>query len=328
MKTKKRNIWVVVAVVIGALFVLGLFKDQVLKFAVAKGTSQVTGAPVRIDSFSLGILNQSVRIKGFKLYNPKGFPDGVLLEFSEISVKCDIPALLKGKLHIPAITVNMKEMTVIKNEEGQLNVDSLKFVQKAEEMKKPAEDKGEKAPAKEIAMQIDKLFLNVGRVIYKDYSQGTEPVVQVFDVGISNKTYEDITSAQQLAALLTASALKSTAIKSAGVYGAAAILGVGFLPAGVAGALIGKDHAGGTFKHSYNDVYGAAIKALQAAGQVTSENKEDGLIKANVDGADVAVKLTEVGRREIQVNVSARKLLIPRPETAAGILYQIEQKLK
>lgn len=323
----KRNIWVIVTVVV-VLFVLGLFKDQALKFAVARGTSQVTGAPVRIDGFALGILSQSVRIKGFKLYNPEGFPKGVMLEFSEISVKCDVPALLKGKLHVPAATIDLKEMTVIKNKEGQLNVDAMKFVQKAEAAKKPAEKKDKPAPAPEIAMRIDKLFLNVGRVVYKDYSQGEEPLVQVFDVGLSDKTYENINSAQQLAALITASALKSTAIKSAGVYGAATLLGVGFLPAGVAGALIGKDHTGGTFQKNLSTVYEAALKVLEGSGQVNSKDKESGLIKATVDGADVTVKLTELGRSETQVTVSARKLLIPRPETAAGILYKIEQKLK
>ena len=49
--------------------------------------------------------------------------------------------------------------------------------------------------------------------------RGKEPLVQVFDVNLKDKTYKDIQSAQQLAALIMVEAMKPTAIKGAKIYG-------------------------------------------------------------------------------------------------------------
>ena len=68
MKMKKILIYVVVG-----LFVLGIVKDQIVRIAATVVVSQVTGAPCRIGGLSLGIFSQSMRITGFKLYQPKGF---------------------------------------------------------------------------------------------------------------------------------------------------------------------------------------------------------------------------------------------------------------
>ena len=135
--------WQKILIIVVIVFLcLGIIKNPLIKSVVTIGASKVVGAPVHIDSFAVGVFKQSVRIKGFKLYNPKGFPEEPLIDIPEVSVDYNLPALLGGKLHLPLIVVNLKEMVVIRNKDGKLNVDALKVAQKKEEpVKQPVEEK-------------------------------------------------------------------------------------------------------------------------------------------------------------------------------------------
>ena len=321
IKTNKpvRIIIIVLAVLIG----LGIIKDQLIKAAVEIGASRVLGANVRVGGFSFGILRQSVRVKALKVDNPKGFPKESMLDITEVGVDYDLPALLGGKLHFPLVILDLNEMVVVKNQDGALNVDALKVAEKKEAT--PAA-KPEKA-SQPLSLKIDVLRLNVSKVIYKDYTQGKEPLVQVFDVNLKDKTYKDIQSAQQLAALIMVEAMKPTAIKGAKIYGVATILGAGFLPAGIAGTLLGKDSAQAEFGVSFDRSYQAALEVIKGNGVVTDENKTAGVIKAEVSGHNVTVKVMKLEQGKTEIVITVRKFLIPQPEVAQGILYQIQEKL-
>ena len=51
-------------------------------------------------------------------------------------------------------------------------------------------------------------------------------------------------------------------------------------------------------------------------------------IMQNSYGADVLIKLENTPARKIKVVVSARQYMLPKPEIAGGVLYQIGEKLK
>jgi len=106
--------------------------------------------------------------------------------------------------------IDMKEFTVVKNEKGELNLNSLKVVQAQREGKRPQEktaQEGKKAPE----VQIDSLGLKIGKVIYKDYSRGGKPSVQEFNVNINEK-YENITDPYSLVSLIVVKTLMNTSI--------------------------------------------------------------------------------------------------------------------
>ena len=164
--------------VLVALLVSAFVKDAIIKASVEKGVEMVTGLKLRIQGFKAGLVNSLVAIRNLRLFNPRGFKDSVMLDMPEIYVDYDLPAVFKGKIHLKEVRIDLKEFYVIKNAKGEVNLDSLKVVQ---------ESKGE-APAKEkpaeegkgMEFQIDTLQLKVGKVVYKDYSQGGEPKVQEF----------------------------------------------------------------------------------------------------------------------------------------------------
>ncbi len=323
--SKIKKITTILAVIIVSVFLISVAKDQIIRSAVKVGASVVTGAPVQIDGFSLGILKQSVSIKGFRLYNPPGFPEGILLDIPKISVACDIGALLKKKLHIKEAEINIKRLEIIRNKDGQLNVEELKVAKQKEE--KPEETKKEKAP--QMAMQIDILKLNVGQIVFRDYSKGEPPSVQVYETPITDKTYKNITSPEQLVTLILSESLKKTAIQSAKIYAASTILSAGFLPAGVAVTLLGKDSAKQAFDMPFEKIYQTTLDTVKKAGTVKTENKAKGIITGySADKTAITVNIKKVTEKTTEVTVSGRKLLLPKPEIAKGVLLQISENLE
>ena len=177
-----------------------------------------------------------------------------------------------------------------------------------------------------MALKIDELQLNVERVVLKDLSK-TPVTVQVFEVALKDKVFKNLTSAQQMATLIMVQAMGPTAIKSAGVYAAATILGVGFLPAGVIGALVGKDSASAEFSQNLNKVYDVALKLMKEIGEVKTEDKTGGTIKGKVDGVDITLKVETTVDKKTKATASARQIMIPKPEFAGGVIYQLKEKL-
>ena len=317
----KKNKIIIAVFIIAFVYSVSLFKDTLIKSVVTAAAVQVTGAEVRIDSFSFDILDSSIHIRGLKIYNPAGFPREILIDIPRIEVQYDLSALLKKELHLPEAEIDLKEVAVIKNKEGQLNVNSLKFSKKEEPKAR------EKQPEKAMPMQIDLLKLNIGRVIHEDFSVGEKPSVQVYNINI-NKTYKNITSATQLASLILAESLRSTAIKGAEVYGVAALAGVAVLPVGVASVFMGQDSAKADFDTNYERAYKASLEAMDELGDIVKADKNTGYIKGQTQGIEVVIRIVETTARKAAITVSARKYMLPKPKTAEGVLYQISQKLK
>ncbi len=320
-----KKVLLIAVIILIALSVIAVLKDQFIKNTITIATSQVTGAPATINNFSMSIIKQTVAIKDFKLYNPPGFPREVLVDIPTIRVALVLGDILKKKIHFKEIEIALKELAIIKDKDGKLNVDALKV---AEEPQKPKEETAQKQAAEQMPIQIDVLKLTIGKIIYKDYSKGKTPKVEVYDLGGKEKTYQNITSAQQLVALILSEAMKGTAIKGAKIYAASAILGVGFLPAGVAVTLMGKDSAQNDFNIPFEKVYAAALNTVQALGQVKSENKDSGIIKVLIDKDDVTIKVQQTTEKTTRIMVQARRLLLPQPQIAGGVLQQISDKLK
>jgi len=315
MKMKKIFTWVIIVII--ALFVIGMAKDLIIKSVVTAVSTQVTGAPVHIDSFSLGIFNQTVKITGFKMFNPKGFPKDILVDIAKINVHYDLAALLKQKIHLVSAELELTEMGLEKNKEGQLNADSLKVIQQG---------KGGK-PAKQMPLKIDMLKLGMGRIVYRDYSVGQQPAIKVYEINI-HKTYKNITSAEQLAALILAEPMKAAGIQGAKIYGVAMLTGVAILPVAVAATFAGKDNVQQDFAATTDRAYEVSLGVLKKMGNVTREDKENGIIDADINAAKIALKIKKKADNKIELIISARKYWLPKPEIAGGVLYEISKELK
>jgi uncharacterized protein involved in outer membrane biogenesis len=123
----------------------------------------------------------------------------------ELYMEYDLGSLISGVKHLKKVKMDIAEFTVVRNEGGQLNLDSLKAIQA-----KTGQGSGKKEDMK---FKIDVLELKIGKVIYKDYSLPGGPVIKEFNVAI-NERYENITNPYSLASTIVFKALVNTNIAS------------------------------------------------------------------------------------------------------------------
>ncbi|MFH0764227.1 MAG: hypothetical protein V1927_04425 [Candidatus Omnitrophota bacterium] len=196
----------VLAAAVVVLFALSIVKDAAIKISVENGVQFVTGLKLRISNFNVGIIRQVVDIGGLELYNPKGFKDRVMLDMPRIYVDYDLPAIFKGVVHMEAVRLNIKELVVVKNEKGELNLNFLNVAKAGKGSIQPSGREG-RAPV----VKIDNLRLKIGRAVYKDYSKGGAPEIKEFNVNI-DETYTNIDNPYVLMGLIVARALTNTSI--------------------------------------------------------------------------------------------------------------------
>lgn len=194
---------VVLIIVIVILIGLGLAKNIIAKAALSSGVKAMTGLKLQIKGMKVGLVTTLIDIKELKLFNPPGFSDKVMANVPEIYVDYDLGAFFKKKVHLESLKLNLQELVVVKNEKGQLNLDSLKVVKEGKE-KKEAEKK--EAPQ----IQIDDLYLKIGKVVYKDYTK-TPTEVKEYNVNIDERR-KNITDLKALTNWILFTALVKTPI--------------------------------------------------------------------------------------------------------------------
>ncbi|MDD5129361.1 MAG: hypothetical protein PHO40_06915 [Candidatus Omnitrophica bacterium] len=305
---------IVIGIVVIFLMVIAFSKNLIIKSVVTKAAFSITGAPVHMNGFQLNIFSSTINISGFKMYNPRGFPEGTLVSCPKIKVIYDRASLFKQKRHLLLVEIELKEIGLTKNKEGKLNVDELRLVKESKSS----------AP---IPMQIDLLTLSIGKIVYKDYTVGTEPSVRVYDVN-KRKSYKGIPTVQQLALLVLAEPMKEAAIKNAQIYGATLLTGVAVLPAALVATYIGKDYVRQIIDVTFEHLYKISLDVVKRMGSITKEDEPGGVIKANIHGASVALILRKAQENKTEITISARKYMFPKLDIAGGVLYQILDKLR
>ena len=205
----KKIVSFILIFILGILLIFFLGKNIIVKTAVEAGTKVVTGLPLQIHDLDIGILKPLVSISDLKLHNPEGYPDPVMLDVPVIYVDYDLPAILKGKVHLHELKFHMNEFVVVKNKAGELNINALRSVQeKKKDPKATPEGKG-KVPD----IQIDQMELKIGKVVYKDYSKSETPSVKEFNINLDER-YQDISDPYTLVNLIVVKALMKTSIAS------------------------------------------------------------------------------------------------------------------
>jgi len=318
-KLKPLIFWFLLVVLIISL--LAAFRDILIKSAVELASPNLIGAKIEMGEFSLRLLTHKIHIKNFRMYNPPGFPDQVFLVMPEMDLNVDVPQLMKGKMHFPLVVFNMEKMIIFKNKEGKLNVDSIKIIQ--EQM---AANKGK--PMKLPVFKIDLLELNIGKVILEDYTHAPPVRVEAYDVNIKDQKIRNINGIPKLMAAVIVEAMKPTAIRSAGIFAAEALLGVGFLPAVAIGIAIAQDDVTADLSHSFDSVYQDALKLVQGLGTVKKADAKKGQILAKVYGVDITVNIQDTGWNKSHIMIKARQYFLAKLEIANGLLYQLTERLK
>lgn len=196
-----KKLGIVIVVILVLLVAIVLARNTIAKNAITAGVKMMTGLNLSIKSMSVGLFKSAIGIEELKLQNPEGFQDKFMVVLPEIYVDYDLGAFLKKQVHFEQINLNLKELTVVKNGKGELNLNALKVVK----------DKQAPSTEEKTEFKIDMLQLKIGRVVFKDYSKGTQPKTLEFNLNIDER-YENITDANKLVSLIVTRALINTTI--------------------------------------------------------------------------------------------------------------------
>ena len=205
MKRAGKIFLIMLAVFAGLVFC----RNTVIKFVIEHGVKSAAGVSVSIQRMHIGLTHVSVDIRGLKLLNPWGYPERVMMDAPQVAVDMRAGELFKGKVHLASVRLHVNEFVVIKNAKGEVNVNALKPIKegKKEQQKIASQKSAGKAPQ----LQIDSLEYSIGKVVYKDYSQGKPPRVQEFPINISRK-YTNVTQPAFLVSVIVADVVARTAV--------------------------------------------------------------------------------------------------------------------
>ncbi len=158
----------------------------------------------RSENFRWGLLDPTITIKDFKLFNPPSFGGTQFLDIPEIHVEYDRAALASRELHVTLLRFNLGELDIVKNEAGRTNIFSIAALPS---VKKPGS--GEKSFAKETGYAftgIDVLNVSVGTAKYIDLKDRKNNREQ--KIGIENCVMKNVKTPTDLAGLAMLIALR------------------------------------------------------------------------------------------------------------------------
>ena len=213
MKTGFRII--IVLTIILAILIAG--RNIITKVVLEKGVEAATGLPLKVKKIDLGLAKTHIGIEGLSIFNPEGFPREAMFHAPEIFVDYNLGAIIKGKVHLEDVRLDFDRFVIIKNKEGKTNLEALKPKAKEGQPSREAAKKDDAGPKKALQIQIDRLAVKIGKVVYKDYSQGGDPVIKEYKVNISEEI-NDVTNIQNLLGIIATKAMAKTVLSSLGDF--------------------------------------------------------------------------------------------------------------
>lgn len=102
---------VIILVVVAVVIVAAL--DNILKAALEKGGTYALDAQTTVRSVDLSLLGGSLELEGFRIANPKGYPEGSMLEFARAEIALDTGSLLRDTVEIHAIVIEAPRLYLV-----------------------------------------------------------------------------------------------------------------------------------------------------------------------------------------------------------------------
>lgn len=179
------------------LIVLGvslvLLKDVLLKSWIESRVRSETGLETRIGTLELALLEPTLTIENFVLYNPAQFGGSPFLIIKEIHLEYDRRALSHRELKITLLRLNLSEIDVVENQKSQTNLQMLQALTQANSQKKAREQSFDFAG-------IDTLNLTLGKIRF--VSLKTPGPAREIDLGVKNQIQQNIKTGADLNALV------------------------------------------------------------------------------------------------------------------------------
>lgn len=165
-----------------------------------------TGFTVKIDKLSVNPFLSVASVSGLVVQNPDGWPEPKFIDIRQFKADIRLWSWLGGKFVANDVVADVAQVTLVKNQKGELNstVFSNGF-----SSQKPAAPAGGNPPAsnpKSQGFMIHHLVLKFDKLRYADYSRAGRPYLKDYDINL-DREMTDVDSMAKLISPLTGSAL-------------------------------------------------------------------------------------------------------------------------
>ncbi len=207
MKKLGTIVLILCAVGVVGLGSIVILRNTIIKVVLERGIKATTGVGLSIQRMHIGLTTAAVSIQGLKLRNPWGFHEEIMLDAPQIAIDVKARDLLRGKVHLEVVKMHVNEVIVIKNAKGEVNINALKPVKESGQHKTAPKPATGKAPP----FQVDLLEYAIGKVVYKDYTQGNPPKVQEFPIN-RTRQFRNVTRPEFVVTMLIFDTVGRTAV--------------------------------------------------------------------------------------------------------------------
>lgn len=188
---------IVIIVIVLALMLVAIGRNSIMKWAVRTVAKNFMGIELEMDSARLGVLNTDIILSNVVVMSPKSFEDKQMMKASSIYVNYELMPLIFKKVHLTDLKLDISEIVVIKDPEGKMNTDVVKKIAKRGVIQEGGNGKPGGPPTgqdemKNVQLEIDRVTISLGKVIFKDYSSGGRPQVSMVQLGISRAQFRDV----------------------------------------------------------------------------------------------------------------------------------------
>jgi uncharacterized protein involved in outer membrane biogenesis len=178
--------------------------NSIVRILIEHNIRRQTGMDAEIGRVEVGWTAPTFEIRDMKIYNSPGFGGTPFMDVPEVHVEYDRLALLKGDLHLTLLRLNLSELDIVRNKNGQINV----FLTAQTRQKNP----GISLPSfkKQTGYDfngIDALNVSFDKVKYIDLENRHNDREQT--IGLQNCVVPDVKSARDLAGLVVIIDLRS-----------------------------------------------------------------------------------------------------------------------
>ena len=197
---KKFLIWIFILLIV-ASFVAFKAKNTIVKSILENCTGSMTNLELAIGGVDINIRKHNLVIKNLKLYNPPGFEEAAMVDIPYAYINYSLGAAILRRVHFHILKIDLKELLIVRNQDGHLNFMRIKG------LKRPGAPRRARK-----GFKIDKLYLSIGKVIYKDYLRNDPPLINVYNVNIRDQLFENVDDPKALVSAVMYKALMQTDI--------------------------------------------------------------------------------------------------------------------
>lgn len=192
------------------LFLLFWFlQNYGVKWALSAYLQHRLGTEVKIGAAKVDFINAQAKFSDLSIYNPLIFPEGRMIDISQLYFEWQPARLLGGEFYISELNMTVNEVRLLKTPGNGFNFYALKVFREDGESPPTSED-GLLSRVKP-DLKIKQMVLSVMKGTYTDTS-GEKPVEKSFDLAITRSVHKDLNGFKPVGNALLSETLKKMGV--------------------------------------------------------------------------------------------------------------------